>query len=53
MNPDSAPLGAGRNGLGGHIMVRRHITPHNSVRHIAAAASTDADIAERVSGRRS
>jgi hypothetical protein len=43
MNPDSVPLGVGRNGLGGHIMVRRHITPHNS---------TDADVPERVAGRR-
>jgi hypothetical protein len=37
MNRDWVPLGVGRNGLGGHIMVRRQITPHNPIRDMAAA----------------
>ena len=50
MDLDSLLPGAGRIGLGGHLMLRRQITPHNSIRHIAAVASTGASFPEPTAG---
>ncbi len=50
MDPDSVPLGVECNGLGGLTMMRRHITPLNSIRRTAAAAPTDACVPERAVG---
>ncbi len=50
MDLDSLLPGAGRIGLGGHLMLRRQIAPHNSIRHIAAAAPTGASVPEPTAG---
>jgi hypothetical protein len=49
MNRDWVPLGVGRNGLGGHIMVRRQITPHNPIRDMAAAPTSACGLSSAVS----